>query len=162
MQIYSFVVLQGKILASMFLLGVGMGLLYDFLRIFRRLFNVSRWFVQITDFCYWPFVILLLWEMQNETVYGVVRFCQLFFVAMGMLVYYIVMSRWIIWAVYTPIHFVAKQFAKTYRYIERVGDAFLVKVEKRLQMGKRKILSNRKKKHEKKSTSKRKKEILKQ
>ncbi len=151
MQVYSFVVLQGKVLAEMFLLGMAMGLLYDLLRIFRRLFRVSRLFVQVTDFCYWPLVILLLWEMQNETVYGVVRFCQLFFVALGMLFYYSMISRWVIFAVYTPIHFIAKQIAKIYRYIERRADLLLQKAEGRLNSVKRKKLAGRKEKHEKKS-----------
>lgn len=128
MEIYSFVLLQGKILGSMFLLGIFMGFVYDLLRIFRRLFQVGRAFVQISDFCYWPLVILLLWHMQNETVDGVVRFCQLFFVALGMLVYYLVFSSWVIRMIYTPLHFCAKQWSRLCRYIEKRSHALFQKV----------------------------------
>lgn len=124
MRVYSFVLLQGEILGKMFLLGMVMGLLYDFLRIFRRLFRVSRWFVQISDLFYWPMVILLLWAMQNELVEGVVRFCQLFFVAAGMLCYYIILSPWVIWGIYTPLHFCAKQRVKFCRHINRKVESF--------------------------------------
>lgn len=107
----------------MFFMGVCFGILYDVLRVMRRLLPVGKMIVDITDVLYWMVVTAWVWYVQNEKAEGVIRFCQLLAVALGMLLYYIVLSPMVMWLLYTPLHFVGKFFAGIYRYIVRGMDA---------------------------------------
>ncbi|MDD6194379.1 MAG: spore cortex biosynthesis protein YabQ [Lachnospiraceae bacterium] len=107
----------------MFFMGVCFGILYDVLRVMRRLLPVGKIAVDITDVLYWVVVTAWAWYVQNQKAEGVIRFCQLLAVALGMLLYYIVLSPVVMWLLYTPIHFVGKLFAGAYRYIVRGIDA---------------------------------------
>lgn len=119
MDIYWFVVGQGRILLVMFCMGVSFGVLYDLLRVIRRLFRIGSIGVNITDVCYWVVATAWVWRIQNDAAEGVMRFCQLLTVALGMLLYYIMLSPAVMWVLYTPLHFVGKFFAKLYRYTVR-------------------------------------------
>lgn len=122
-EIYSFVSGQGYILAVMFLLGGMLGLLYDVIRVFRRLFFANRLAVDITDALYWLVVTACIWYAQNEVAEGEIRFCQLLAVALGMILYYIVLSPTAIRLFYMPLHFAGKQLHRFYRYVCKRVDA---------------------------------------
>ena len=103
----------------MFCMGISFGVLYDFLRVLRRLLLIGKLGVNITDVLYWVVVTAWVWHIQNEAAEGVIRFCQLLTVALGMLLYYIMLSPVVIWVLYTPLHFTGKFFVRLYRYIVR-------------------------------------------
>lgn len=138
MKLYAFVVGQGYILAVMFCLGIGLGILYDLIRVVRRLLCVGRITVNISDAIYWIVATSVIWYVQNETAEGVIRFCQLFAVALGMILYYIILSPYVIWIFYTPLHFMGKFFVAMYRYIGRGADAVLHFVGSRVRKKKEK------------------------
>ena len=106
----------------MFCMGVLFGVLYDFLRVLRRLLRLGKLGADITDVLYWVVATAWVWHIQNEEAEGVIRFCQLLAVALGMLLYYIMLSPMVIWILYTPLHFIGKFFAGLYRYIGRGMD----------------------------------------
>lgn len=132
MPIYWFVVGQGKILLTMFSLGIAMGLLYDGVRILRRLFPVSKIIADVTDVLYWTFVTFWVWYVTNQVADGMVRFCQILAIAIGMLLYYSMMSPLVIWIVYTPLHFMGKHFMRLYRYIGKKVDSLWESVDNRI------------------------------
>lgn len=125
MDIYWFVKGQGRILLVMFCMGVIFGALYDLLRVIRRLFHIGDLGVNLTDICYWVLATAWVWRVQNVAAEGVVRFCQLLTVALGMLLYYIMMSPGVVWLLYTPLHFAGKFLKRMYRYIVR-GVSFVL------------------------------------
>lgn len=132
MKLYWFVVSQGRILGLLFLIGWGLGIFYDLVRVARRLLGVGKWVADITDVLYWMGVTVVLWYAQNQAAEGVVRFCQLLTVAFGMILYYSILSSKVLWVVYTPLHFFGKQFRRLYRYtIGRVIDK-CAQAEKRM------------------------------
>ena len=138
MNIYSFVSSQGHILLAMFLLGIALGAFYDLIRVIRRLLDTGRLFVNVSDVVYWVVATAYIWHVQNEMADGVIRFCQLFTVALGMILYYIILSSLVIWIIYTPLHFMGKLFSTMYRYIGRRLDAVLSFIGQRIQRNKKK------------------------
>lgn len=143
MKIYEFVVNQGQILGILFLIGWGLGLFYDLVRVMRRLFRFRKWAADITDVLYWMGVTAILWYAQNQAAEGVVRLCQLLAVAFGMILYYSILSSKMLWVIYTPLHFLGKQWGRFYRYT--IGKA----VDKWSQTEKRMAYEKAEKKKEK-------------
>lgn len=101
---------------TLFFVGAGLGVFYDLIRAYRRLFRVSRLMVNVTDIFYWLVTTAVLWYAQNQVAQGVLRFCQLLAVALGMVLYYSVLSQKVLWLLYVPLHFFSKELVKFYRY----------------------------------------------
>lgn len=116
MEWYWFVESQGHILLVLFLVGAGLGVFYDLIRVGRRLLGASRLVMNVTDVFYWLVVTAVLWDAQNQAAQGVFRLCQLLAVALGMISYYSMLSAKVLWLVYTPLHFLAKELVRVYRY----------------------------------------------
>lgn len=130
MELYSFVVTQGHILLVMFVLGVVLGVGYDGIRVIRRLVDARKAAEYISDLIYWLVVTVIVWYVQNQETDGVMRFCQLLVGAAGMILYFATISPAVVWILYTPLHFVGKLFARSYRYIGKEMNALNARIKK--------------------------------
>ena len=130
MELYSFVVTQGHILLVMFVLGVVLGVGYDGIRVIRRLVDARKAAEYISDLIYWLVVTVIVWYVQNQQTDGVIRFCQLLVGAAGMILYFATISPAVVWILYTPLHFVGKLFARSYRYIGKEMNALNARIKK--------------------------------
>ena len=130
MELYSFVVTQGHILLVMFVLGVVLGVGYDGIRVIRRLVDARKVAEYISDLIYWLVVTVIVWYVQNRETDGVIRFCQLLVGAAGMILYFATISPAVVWILYTPLHFVGKLFARSYRYIGKEMNALNARIKK--------------------------------
>ena len=130
MELYSFVVTQGHILLVMFVLGVVLGVGYDGIRVIRRLVDARKVAEYISDLIYWLVVTVIVWYVQNQQTDGVIRFCQLLVGAAGMILYFATISPAVVWILYTPLHFVGKLFARSYRYIGKEMIALNARIKK--------------------------------
>lgn len=130
MELYSFVVTQGHILLVMFVLGVVLGVGYDGIRVIRRLVDARKVAEYISDLIYWLVVTVIVWYVQNQETDGVIRFCQLLVGTAGMILYFATISPAVVWILYTPLHFVGKLFARSYRYIGKEMNALNARIKK--------------------------------
>ena len=88
MPLYSFVTEQGHILGVMFLLGVCLGVVYDLMDVLRKVRDIAREREMLGDFCYWIVAAFVIWRVLNQETEGILRFCQFFIGASGMILYY--------------------------------------------------------------------------
>lgn len=117
MPVYWFVKEQGDFLLLLFSLGIALGLCYDVIRVLRRVFGTRRVITDIVDFLYWMGVTFVLWVVLNVKAGKSLRYYHILAVALGMLLYYVVMSPVVCWILYTPLHYVTKLLGKLYRYM---------------------------------------------
>ena len=78
------------------LVGAGLFFLYDVLRIFRRIVSHGVIWISIEDIVYWLIytgVVFVMLYQQND---GMVRGFALFGLAVGMLCYYALLSRYVV------------------------------------------------------------------
>lgn len=78
---------QGSLFLCCLLLGVGMGLVYDGMRLARRILPHGVWAVQIEDGLYWAAVALGVFEVLLQENHGEVRFFLLVAIFGGMGLY---------------------------------------------------------------------------
>ncbi|MEI3523084.1 MAG: spore cortex biosynthesis protein YabQ [Anaerotignum sp.] len=78
---------QGSLFLCCLLLGGGMGLVYDGMRLARRILPHGVWAVQIEDGLYWAAVALGVFEVLLKENHGEVRFFLLVAVFGGMGIY---------------------------------------------------------------------------
>lgn len=86
---------QGSLFLYCLLMGGGMGLVYDVLRLVRRMLPHGLWAVQIEDGLYWAAVALGVFEALLRENHGEVRFFLLAAVFGGMGFYGAVVSPWV-------------------------------------------------------------------
>lgn len=87
---------QAQVFLISFVAGVCLFWLYDLLRIVRRVFLHELIAIAVEDICYWiiwTWSVFYLWNQVNN---GMVRGFTLLAVGMGMLLYYILLSKWFI------------------------------------------------------------------
>lgn len=87
---------EASFLGVSFLVGMGLFFLYDILRIFRRIFPHGAIWVGIEDFVYWLVCTGAVFAMLYRENDGMVRGFALGGAAIGMLLYYLVLSRFVI------------------------------------------------------------------
>ena len=116
------------------LVGAGLFLLYDVLRIFRRIVPHGNIWISVEDFIYWIICtgvvfVMLYWE--ND---GMVRGFALMGLVFGMALYYLLLSRYIISAnvliLKTVLGYIHKVFQIFFGPIMRIGKKvgqFLIK-----------------------------------
>lgn len=76
--------------------GVLILVLYDLLRIFRRVVPHGVWSVAAEDILYWIGTALLIFQLLYRENDGAVRGYALFAVAAGMLLYHQTLSNWVV------------------------------------------------------------------
>lgn len=78
------------------LLGAGLFVVYDILRIFRRLVPHGNIWIGVEDFLYWITCTMAVFVMLYQENDGMVRGFALGGVVLGMLLYYMLLSRYVI------------------------------------------------------------------
>lgn len=76
--------------------GAGILVLYDLLRIFRRVVPHGVWAVSVEDVLYWIGTALLVFQLLYQENDGAVRGYALFAVAVGMLLYHQTVSGFLV------------------------------------------------------------------
>ncbi len=76
--------------------GVLILMLYDLLRIFRRVVPHGIWSVAVEDVVYWVVTALLIFQLLYRENDGSVRGYVLLAVAAGMLLYHLTLSNWLV------------------------------------------------------------------
>jgi len=85
------------------------GFLYDFFKIFRKIVRHKKIFVQIEDFFYWTACSLVLFFIMLEENFGEVRGFLILGAFVGMILYFVLLSRFFI-SVSNKILFCVKKF----------------------------------------------------
>lgn len=76
--------------------GVWILILYDLLRIFRRIVPHGVWAVAVEDAAYWVSTAFLVFQLLYRENDGAVRGYALFAVAAGMIIYHQTLSNWLV------------------------------------------------------------------
>lgn len=84
---------QAKLFLLTVLLGGGLGVFYDGLRIFRRMLPHSRFWVQAEDGLFWFTAVFLVFGVMLRASGGEVRFFSIFGLFGGMGLYFLTASR---------------------------------------------------------------------
>lgn len=86
---------QLLVLRQALLLGVQFAVLYDALRLFRRVFRHGMFWISAEDFAYWVYVataeFMLLYQKSN----GVLRIYIFIGTVVGALLYHLCIGRWV-------------------------------------------------------------------
>ncbi len=94
--IYGEIVKQGQLFAMAVLLGAGLLLLYDFLRIFRRILRHNTVGIAMEDILFWLFCALWMFGFMYRYNEGIIRGFLVFGAVVGMILYSLLASRYVI------------------------------------------------------------------
>lgn len=109
-----------------FLLGIAMVIVYDILRLFRRILPHGIVWVSIEDILYWlvaGIMIFLLLYYRND---GEFRFYIVFGIASGALLYYLLCGRFL-------FRFLAGNIFKCKKQLKKIVKAFTIWLVKRFR-----------------------------
>lgn len=84
---------QARLFLITIAIGVFIGFTYDVFRIFRKIIPHSNLFIQIEDAIYWVFVILTMFRFMLHENYGEIRLFSICGAFLGMLFYFITISK---------------------------------------------------------------------
>ena len=104
---------QVKLFLSTVIVGAFLGLIYDFFRIFRKNIPHPDIMVQIEDFLFWTAVLGVMFAFMFHENFGEIRFFSIFGAFLGMIIYFLTVSRWVVFisdSVINAFIFVAKIF----------------------------------------------------
>lgn len=101
---------QAQLFLLTVLMGGGMGLLYDVLRVFRHALPHKRFWIQIEDGLFWLLAVFLVFSVMLRASSGEIRFFSIFGLFGGMGLYWLTLSRLVI-AVSDRIIFLVKYIA---------------------------------------------------
>ncbi len=87
---------QARLFLLTILLGGGMGLVYDGLRVFRHAMPHKRFWIQAEDGLFWLLTVFLVFSVMLHASGGEIRFFSVFGLFGGMGLYYLTLSRWVI------------------------------------------------------------------
>lgn len=99
--------------------GVLILVLYDMLRIFRRIVPHGVWAVALEDILYWIGTALLIFQLLYRENDGAVRGYALFAVAVGMLLYHQIFSNWLVGHIAGVLNWCLGILLKPFRVIYR-------------------------------------------
>ena len=87
---------QARLFLLTILLGGGMGLFYDALRVFRHAVRHKRLWMQIEDGLFWLLTVFLVFCVLLRANNGEIRFFSLLGLFGGMGLYFLTLSRWVL------------------------------------------------------------------
>lgn len=121
-----------EFLGSSFLTGVLILILYDILRIFRRVIIHSAAAVGVEDFLYWMFVTFFIFSMLFRENNGAIRWFSVVGIFLGMVLYNVTISPFF-------VKYVSLFFIKVRKIIEKILQFVLKPLKKRKKGLKRRI-----------------------
>ena len=92
--------------------GIGMVFVYDLFRIFRRVVRHNTVWVAIEDMFFWIGCAFWLFRLMYRQIDGSIRAFVILGALVGMLLYNISLSRWIVRGGTAVLRFIGKLFAK--------------------------------------------------
>lgn len=95
------------------LLGVFVAVVYDVVRIFRRVVSHNRFFLSLEDILYWVFCAWEVFYLLYKESSGVLRWFAILGIALGMFLYLISISRFV-------VHFVSMGINKFLLLISKI------------------------------------------
>lgn len=109
--------------------GIIMGILYDVVRVLRRIFDHPNWLIQIEDLLYWVACGCLAFIMIFWRNYGQIRGFVFVGILIGAVLYFTTISRWVInivtqiikSLVIIPIQCIMKIISIPIRYVFKVS-----------------------------------------
>jgi len=121
--------------------GVLILVLYDIIRIIRRVMPHGIWIVTVEDIAYWIATALLVFQLLYQENDGAVRGYALLAVAVGMLLYHQTVSNWLVSHISGILRWclgiLLKPFAVIYRKVVQVlriaGRFYKKKLKKQLK-----------------------------
>ncbi len=97
------------------LLGVIVAVIYDIIRIFRRIVIHNRFFLSLEDILYWVFCAWEVFYLLYRESSGVLRWFAILGIALGMFLYMISISRFVVYfvseAINKVLHIIGKIIA---------------------------------------------------
>ena len=128
---------EAVFLGNAVMVGAGLFLLYDFLRIFRRILPHGNLWIGIEDFIYWIICTGVVFVMVYRENDGMMRGFALVGLAVGMFLYFLLLSRYIVrvnvMVLRAILGFVRRIFAFFFRPIGKFGKKVAVFLIKRLK-----------------------------
>ncbi len=128
---------EAVLLGISVLLGAALFLIYDVLRIFRRIFPHGTIWIGIEDFFYWILCTAAVFVMLYRENDGMVRGFSLGGVVIGMALYYFLLSRFVIQILVKILRTILGFFCKTgsvlFSPFRRVGGKIFHFIKKRLK-----------------------------
>lgn len=110
--------------------GLVLLVIYDILRILRRLLKHSVWIVSIEDLVFWIVSGILIFKMMYEQNNGIIRGFSIMAMGMGMIVYYYLISDFFVEIMVWLIHLILGPFLWVYHTVRWIIHLFLMKVKK--------------------------------
>ena len=89
-------------------LGFLTGLLYDFFRITRKIFNHPNFLIQIQDIIYWVLVTFFTFKLIIIKNRGEIRWFLILGLVIGMILYFVIVSDFVIKILMSVIHIIEK------------------------------------------------------
>ena len=126
------IVKEAEFLAYSFLSGVLILILYDILRIFRRVITHSVGAIGFEDFVYWMLVTFLIFTMMFRENNGAIRWFSVLGIFLGMVLYNVTISLFF-------VKYMSLVFIKLRKIIEKILQFIIKPLKKRKKGLKRKI-----------------------
>lgn len=126
------IIQEVEFLGSSFLTGVLILIVYDILRIFRRVFSHSVGAVGVEDFIYWMLVTFLIFSMLFRENNGAIRWFSVIGIFFGMVLYNMTVSLFF-------VKYVSFIFIKIRKIIEKIVQFLLKPIKKRKKGLKRRV-----------------------
>lgn len=102
---------QAALFFSTVLVGAAVGLFYDLFRVMRRTVPHGRVTVQLQDAFFWVAATVLVFYFMLQRNQGDVRWFLLLGTAIGMVLYFVGVSRWVVRGLVAVVEFVKRVLA---------------------------------------------------
>jgi len=108
---------QAWLFLSAVMVGAAIGLFYDAFRVLRKTARHNRLAVQIEDFIFWVAATGLTFYYMLHRSYGEIRVFTLIGVAVGVLLYFVTVSRWVVTAFVAVVNYLKRVVTVAVRII---------------------------------------------
>ena len=99
------------------LFGFSAGFFYDCINVFRKIIKHHKIFIQIEDFIYWTVSALILFFIMLKENFGEIRGFLILGAFIGMLLYFLILSKLFLSISEKVLHFLKKVFTTVFRII---------------------------------------------
>ncbi|SET41639.1 spore cortex biosynthesis protein YabQ [[Clostridium] polysaccharolyticum] len=111
--------LEVKLFLSSVLWGIGLVILYDCIRIFRRVIKHNKFWAGFEDLLYWAVSAVLIFQMMYRINDGTIRGFAIVGVIIGMTLYHYSISEWLVYTTAKGVHKSILGTRKTMYFIMR-------------------------------------------